>query len=234
MAGKNDFRELKLFGEKELKFKQGVHMEGAYKGRLLSAPVYSKVNEGACAALTMEWLKAKLSEGKYPGAFNPAPGVPAAQNLMHQVQVWHAAQFQVAYENSGSSSHLQALKTLAAEYGLEVCELKNQPWDHFIVAFSKAADRMAEGKGAYCSCTLTDERSGSECHHAVGIAKLADGIRFFDANIGAYKFANHYKFTQFYEAWGQLYRSKLKYHMKQARAFPVSNDPAKMPAIVRQ
>ena len=233
MAGKNDFRELKQFGEKELKFKQGVHMEGAYRGRLLSAPVYSKVNEGVCASLTMEWLKAKLSEGKFVGTFNPTPGIPAAKNIMHQAVIWHAAQFQVAYE-SATGTHLQALKTLAGEYGLEVRALKNQPWDHFIVAFSKAADKMAEGRGAYCSCSMTDERSGSECRHAVGIAKLPDGIRFFDANVGAYKLANHYKFTQFYEVWGQLYRSKLKYHLKEARAFPVSNDPAKIPAIVRQ
>jgi hypothetical protein len=58
MAGKYNFRSLKDLGTKELKFKQGVHMDAAHQGELLSAPVYSKVNEGVCAALTMysRWL----------------------------------------------------------------------------------------------------------------------------------------------------------------------------------
>lgn len=90
MAGKNDFRSLKQFGTKELKFKQDVHMDAAYKGHVLSAPIYNEVKGGVCAALTLEWLKAKLSEGKYHGAFNPTPNVPAPKNLIHQGAIWHA------------------------------------------------------------------------------------------------------------------------------------------------
>src|SRR5215469_5589679 len=96
MAGKNDFRGLKQFGTKELKFKQGVHMDAAYKGSVLAAPIYSAARKGVCAALIMEWLKSKLSEGRFPGPFSSAP-MPARQNLMHQAAVWHAAQFQIAF-----------------------------------------------------------------------------------------------------------------------------------------
>lgn len=232
MAGKNDFRELKQFATKELKFKQDVHMEAAHKGRLLSAPVYSKVNAGVCAALTMEWLKAKLSEGRIVAAFNPVPGLAAAKNLPHQAAVWHSAQFQVAFlEDPGKQ--IAKLKRLAAEYGLTLRALKSQPGGDFTGAFWTAAEKMAVGEGAYCSCNVKDQRTSDVAGHGVGIAKLNDGIRFFDANVGAYKFADSYKMSQFYDRWGQLYHAKLGFIIEGARAYPVRNDPAVVPPVIR-
>jgi hypothetical protein len=235
MAGKNDFRSLKQFGTKELKFKQGVHIEAAYKGNVLSAPVYTSAKRGVCAALTMEWLKAKLSEGKYAGPFNPAPDVPAAKNMMHQAAVWHAAQFQTALKENPDKQQMEyRLAKLAGEYGLDLRGDKNLPDDHFIGVFSKAEDTTARDEGVFCNCNITDERDGRKSAHAIGIVKLDDGIRFFDANVGAYKFENSYKFTKFYELWGQLYRDKLKYHITRCWGYRVRNIPGVTPQIIRQ
>jgi hypothetical protein len=138
---------------------------------------------------------------------------------MHQIQVWHAAQFQATYlDNDGT--HLQGLKKLADNYGLVLRALKRQPWDHFIGAFSNTAENMAVSEGAYCSCNIRDERDGSKGGHGVGIAKLTDGLRFYDANVGAYKFDSLYRFAQFYERWGQLYQMKLKFHVIPRPCFP--------------
>jgi hypothetical protein len=235
MAGKNDFRGLKQFGTKELKFKQGVHMDAAYKGNVLSAPVYTLAKRGLCAALTMEWLKAKLSEGKYAGPFNPAPDVPAAKNVVHQAAVWHAEQFQTAFRANPDKQKMEdRLKKLAAEYGLELRGDKNLSNDHFIGVFSKAEDTMARDEGVFCSCNTTHERDGKKSAHAIGIVKFNDGIRFFDANVGGYKFENSYKFTQFYELWGQLYRDKLRSHINECWGYRVRDIPEVTPPMIRQ
>jgi hypothetical protein len=93
---------------------------------------------------------------------------------------------------------------------------------------------MADGEGMFCSYNLTIEETGKQSAHAIGIVKPEDGIRFFDPNVGAYKFDSPYKFTQFYELWGQLYRNKLDRHITRCWGYRVRDVPGVTPPLVRQ
>jgi Yersinia/Haemophilus virulence surface antigen len=232
MAGKNDFRELKQYGTKELKFKQDVHIEAAYKGQVLSAPIYNSAKRGVCAALTMDWLKAKVSEGQYPALFNQRPNLSAAKNFLHQIVVSRAAPFQKVYDENTDGQKEYRRADLAEQFGLTLREFRDVPRDYLNGYFSRVADiTLRSDQGLYCSCAITDHNN-KEHRHAIGVVMPEDGIRFFDANVGAYKFDNPQKFIQFIDRWSWLYLDKLKYKIGYCEGSLVQDMPGVKPQDV--
>lgn len=231
MAGKKDFADLKKFGTKELKFKQGVHIEAAHRNKIfgqtiLSAPVYERAKEGICVTLTLEWLKSQLTEGGF-NAFNPAP-VPAADNMMHQITVWHAAQFHMAYQDERKTKgRRDSLTKIATEYGLKIAEGEQLEGLAELV-LTEADMQLGTGQGVYFSVGI--EANGSKYRHAVGITKKDDGTRFFDSNVGAYLITDK---LNFYERWIALLKDKLNWTVGNCYGFQVSNVVGVTPPTVR-
>lgn len=224
MAGKNDFADLKNYATKELKFKQGVHINAAHTNKIfgqtiLSAPVYEQSKEGICVALTLEWLKSQLTEGGF-NPFNPAP-IPASENIMHQLTVWHAAQFHIAYQQERKTRNRRdSLTKIAAEYGLKIADEEEVPLegDHAELVLTRADMTCGEGQGVYVSVGI--EKDGSRYRHAVGLTKKNDGTRFFDSNVGAYLITDK---VHFYERWIALLKDKLQWTVGNCYGFRVSN-----------
>lgn len=107
--------------------------------------------------------------------------------------------------------------------------------DHFIWVFDKAQQTMVPGEAVFCGCDMTNDTNGSSMgKHAIGIVKQNDEICFFDANVGAYKVADSFKFNQFYEHWGQLCRDKLKLRITGCTGYRVRDIPGVTPPVIRQ
>ncbi|MDE2240310.1 MAG: hypothetical protein KGJ73_10360 [Rhodospirillales bacterium] len=233
MAGRKDFADLKKFGTKELKFKQGVHIDAAHKNQtfgqtILSAPVYEQAKEGICVALTLEWLKSQLTEGTY-GLFNATP-MSAVENFQHQLTVAHAAQFHIAYqEERKTKNRRDSLTLIAAEYGLKIANDEENELTGPTEPVLTEADMTCEaGQGVYFSVGI--QKGAAKYRHAIGLTKKKDGIRFFDSNVGAYLVTDH---LNFYERWMALLRDKLGWTVGNCHGFRVSNVIGVTPPTVR-
>jgi len=185
MAGRNRYKDLKQFGEKTVKFKQGRYLTGLCRSpdnEETMAALYEKVRYGVCFVVVMEWLatRLKLSGIKFE-----------RDNDAHHLTVMpHLATLQAWYEDLERKPG--RLRVAAEKFGLNLTSNQrfeagshgeDDPVKH---AIGLVKSEVIKAK-LLMIIHMTNIKAQARCSHAIGIERSIASTYFFDPNVGEYR-----------------------------------------------
>ena len=207
-----NFAELKKHGEKLIRFKQETLIQGT-KGRI-SDKHFRIVEDGACVAFSMAWLRqelagpAKFQSSPFARTQSPAEALDLALSLIP---------VQIVYDKASTVD--KGEDRVARAFGLKPDrerEIKTQTLPEIL---DKVAAAIKEGEGWYVSFNHDVDEA-----HVIAMVRR-QGLRFFDPTAGAWRI-NDDANAGFFSAYQLILTDKLKWTPNtkdpdEAWAFPV-------------
>jgi hypothetical protein len=202
------FVDLKKMADKEIKYKQGIHIKQAHANGCMSEAEFATTNDGMCAALVMNWLSEMLYYDS-PGCYQRGEGVHTkdlTQN--HAIAGMYAQVFLQFSKDWDSGAQVTAVENMARSQALRAITAarKSSDGDNKFVAFMVDLEaNLPEGTGIFIAYWFTQAAwKKGNYGHAIGLCRTKSGLRFFDPNIGAYKIK-----TGKHDYWGFVSKYEL-------------------------
>lgn len=209
----NNYRGLKEFGEKVIKFKQKVSIEAAHAGKKISEEHFQIVKNGACASLVMLWMLQKFGDHSL---FHRGQGVASVKDQENMDIAACATPRQVTYIGGWDPDDPdRCLSRLARNYSIAISS-------SFLVS-RDLADLLAhleKDKLYYVAYNLKEGRSG----HAIGVGinwnknRSSPFYEFFDPNVGEWRVPLA-KFSAFFSRYLEILKDSLKWEPQRCWAY---------------
>jgi hypothetical protein len=214
MGTYHTFRDLQQYARKDVKYKQGVTIDAAYKNGLIDQQHFEIGKGGMCAAFSMAWLKEKLLDmpselyhrGHAGGAGTTAKVPPAEDSKNQQTAAKIAGPYKKYKSNYTASGDITTVQGLAQDFGLRVNSNRLRRFEDFYELIRHYEENLKPEDGIYIEYDIWQSVSG----HCVALYRDANGcFWFFDPNVGGYQIhasaAGLDKYGKFFET----YRNKL-------------------------
>lgn len=189
MSGHNYFTDLRLHGQKLVKFKQGVLIEDLHTSGQITEEQQHIRNHGACAALCCMWLYTKLYGMK---SLNRSEGTRVDLEINRPFAKIGVA-VQTEYMRNFEATEWSRLTTaMYDEFGLSFT-IDGDRHAGVGTILGQGASLLAHSPGVMLSLDLSDT-SG----HAIAMCRIEGVDYFFDPNAGEYRVGHTVGFLKAY------------------------------------
>jgi hypothetical protein len=219
----NNFRELKEYAEKLIKYKQDVSFEAACRCGIIKTEHFELVKGGSCNALVLGWLGQKLGGVQL---FHRKERKPAGSDEDSAIVAGMFSQYQFLYKTFASRiGAVRATREIAKEFNLSFCEKKLRHLETFQSVWLDLVTCTKPAQLCYIAAAVKGQACGG---HAMGAFRAPDErLHFFDPNVGEYKIhAGENAERVFFNAYTGLVKEQLKWEYEATWWCPVERAQA--------